>query len=72
VFAVEAIEPGDHVHSIGWSTPGEVALSIDVQRHRGRYANFLFVDGHAAPIFWADIQKTFNASNSFMNPETAR
>jgi prepilin-type processing-associated H-X9-DG protein len=72
VFAVEAIEPGDHVHSVGWSTSTEVAASIDVRRHRDKWANYLFVDGHVAPIFWRDIQNDFNDSNSFMNPATAR
>jgi prepilin-type processing-associated H-X9-DG protein/prepilin-type N-terminal cleavage/methylation domain-containing protein len=71
VFAVEKKGEGDHIHSVGYSTPQQVESDIDVRRH-GKFANYLYCDGHAAPIFWSEIEKTFNIDNSFLNPETAR
>jgi prepilin-type processing-associated H-X9-DG protein len=73
VYVVEPLGDGtiDHIHSIGWSRPDQVGAVIAVTRHLGA-ANYLFADGHAAPISWATIQSTFSAATSMFDPETAR
>lgn len=71
VYIVESNDPGDHVHAVGWTTPDQVAGSIDVKRHRDR-ANYWYVDGHVASIAWSEIKGSFSASNSFMDPAVAR
>ena len=73
VFVVESEGVGDHVHTVGLTAPDEVAGEIAVARHPGLggSANYLYVDGHAAPIAWSSIRSTFSVDNSFMNPETA-
>jgi prepilin-type processing-associated H-X9-DG protein len=71
VYAVEKQGTGDHTHSIGYALPSQIEADIDVRRH-GKFANYLYCDGHAAPIFWSEIEKTFSIDNNFLNPQTAR
>lgn len=71
VYIVESNDPGDHVHAVGWTTPDQVAGSIDVRRHRDR-ANYWYVDGHVESITWASIQQSFSATNNLMDPAASR
>jgi prepilin-type processing-associated H-X9-DG protein/prepilin-type N-terminal cleavage/methylation domain-containing protein len=68
VYVAETDHNTDHLHSIGWTTPAEVEAGIPVRRHARRNANYLFVDGHAAPIEWSEIEKTFSHERNFLNP----
>ena len=72
VYAVEPLGEGtvDHLHSVGWTTPQQVAASIAVDRHRGS-ANYLFCDGHAESIAWTIVEANFSAERNFLNPVTA-
>lgn len=70
VFVVES-EQGDHVHTIGLTTPAQIAQEIKVVRHHRSAANYLYVDGHASPIAWSEIVNTFSVNNNFLNPEAA-
>ena len=72
-YAVETVGEGtlDHIHSIGWTEPDEIAGEIAVDRHHDG-ANYLFADGHVAPLAWGYLQETFTAETSLFDPETAR
>ena len=72
VYVVEPAGSGsiDHIHSIGWTTPAQVGAAIAVRLHRGA-ANYLFADGHAGPIPWAEISSTFRPDHNVLDPEQA-
>lgn len=49
-------------------TPENLRMIVDTTR-LGSSANYLFADGHAEPIAWLTIQKTYNATHNFFNPK---
>ncbi len=73
-FVVEGDGYGDHVHTVGLTAPDEIAGEIAVRRHTlgGGSSNCWYVDGHAAPVAWSTIQKTFSINDNFLNPEAAK
>jgi prepilin-type N-terminal cleavage/methylation domain-containing protein/prepilin-type processing-associated H-X9-DG protein len=73
VYAVEPRGAGtiDHIHSLGWSSPAQVDAAINVRRHLGG-TDFLYADGHAAPVPWATLRSGFSAATSPFDPLTAR
>ncbi len=73
VYAVEPKGEGtvDHIHAVGWTRASQVGSSIAATRHANA-ANYLFIDGHAGPIGWPHIERTFSAQNNLFNPEAAR
>lgn len=72
VLAVEIAGTGtqDHLHAVGWTEPGQVGAAIAVTRHLGA-SNFVFCDGHAAPVSWDTIQQTFSPDRNMFDPERA-
>lgn len=75
VYAVEAhpLHTIDHLHAHldNWASPNQMLGQIDVKRHRGA-SNFVYLDGHAAPLTWQTIQATFGPDRNFLNPAKAR
>ena len=75
VWVVESAGYGDHAHLIGLPAATDVAGEVFVRRHPGLSgsANYLYVDGHAAPISWASLLKTYSlADDNPFNPEASR
>lgn len=73
IYAVEPEGRGtiDHIHSVGWISPEQVADALAVRRHLGA-SNFTYLDGHAASLTWTLIQATFSASRNIFDPDAAR
>ena len=73
IYAYEPAGTGtiDHLNTHQFKTAADVGAAIAVTRHRGA-SNLVYVDGHAKPWAWSEIQRTFSPQTSPFDPETAR
>jgi prepilin-type processing-associated H-X9-DG protein/prepilin-type N-terminal cleavage/methylation domain-containing protein len=65
----------DHFHfggEEGAASPESFIAQVAAERHRGS-ANYLFADGHAAPLQWTDVMKKLTEpGDCFVNPGAAQ
>ena len=71
IYAAETHRTGDHLHATNYVDALAVAAEIPVDRHR-RSANYLYCDGHAAPLPAAYWPRDFSPAISPFDPATAK
>jgi general secretion pathway protein G len=71
-WAVEVPGAGliDHLHSVGWTEPSQVAGAMAVERH-GESSNVLFADAHDAPVLWRDLERDLEDGKNPFDPEAS-
>ena len=71
-YVVESDLPGDHVHLVGEATLSNLKSSVAVTRHLDERSGFLYVDGHAAAVSWADLRGRFGPLDNLFDPANSQ